>query len=201
MGLCAHTECKQLGIFLEDFYVATFMIFKKTTCRALSVTFLVLAGFSLPAVSDIQVKFTESAPKDRFSFSNLSKCQINALKISIDLSESSGQLIFDTTSTGAGVEVFQPFEVLKGNIDLISAVSDGDNKLVISIDSINAEETVSFTIDVDDTLTQSELGKIRVTGSEIQGGKVAITVQDETPMSAVFGDDSSTLIKMSNCDK
>ena len=42
------------------------------------------------------------------------------LALEIDLTQSEGRLIFDTTATGAGVEVFQPFEVTHGNIALVS---------------------------------------------------------------------------------
>ncbi|MEO1264119.1 MAG: aggregation factor core, partial [Pseudomonadota bacterium] len=38
-----------------------------------------------------------------------------------------------------------------------------------------AGDEIAFTIDVDDTLRNSELGQIRVSGSEISGGRVIFT--------------------------
>jgi len=57
-----------------------------------------------PVYADINVRFSEGAPKDRFSFKNDSACDLTDLSIEIDLSASSARLIFDTTGEGAGVE-------------------------------------------------------------------------------------------------
>ena len=73
---------------------------------------LIIAGISsAPVQADIVVNFVESAPKDRFVIENTGECEFENLVVEIDLSGSAGGLIFDTTATGAGVEVFQPFEV------------------------------------------------------------------------------------------
>ena len=108
---------------------------------------------------------------------------------------------FYTTATGAGVEVFQPFEVTKGNISLVSNVSvkDGDSKLALSIPSLPSGKKVSFTIDVDDTLPISELGKIRVSGSEIKNGMVIVSSKTQKPASALFSSDSKATITQISC--
>jgi hypothetical protein len=50
---------------------------------------------------------------------------------------------------------------------------------------LEAGAPISFTIDADDRLTASDFGKIRVSGSEIQGTVVTLTI-DEHSYSAVF---------------
>lgn len=158
-----------------------------------------LAGQSVRA--DVEVAFFESAPKDRFVVTNTGACGLKDLVLKIDLAPSGGRLIFDTTATGAGVEVFQPFEVREGGIALISTagVQDGDAGLALSIDSLPPGASVSFTIDVDDTLPESELGKIRVSGSEIKGGLVEISSAEQTPATGVFASDSKAIVSLPPC--
>ena len=83
--------------------------------KSLPSCLFILAMFTGSAAqANVEIKFTESAPKDRFVIENTSKCDLNNMTLEIDLSQSAGRLIFDTTATGAGVEVFQPFEVTEG---------------------------------------------------------------------------------------
>ena len=140
----------------------------------------------------LQVNFIESAPKDRFVIENSGSCTLNEALVTIDLNDSAGQLIFDTTGEGAGVEVFQPFEIAEGQLELVSSseVIDGDTALTVRIQSLQPGSQVGFTIDVDDTLTNSDLGMIRVTGSEISGGSVFISTSIQADVSAVFGENS-----------
>jgi hypothetical protein len=155
-------------------------------------------GASQLAHANLEIRFNESAPKDIFTIENMSECDLTNVLLDIDLSKSTGGLIFDTTATGAGVEVFQPFEVRQGNMTLISAnsVRDGDSALSVRIDQIAAGATVSFTIDVDDTLSEGELGNIRVSGSEIQGGLVRVTNVADDRLVATFGKTSKALIEL-----
>lgn len=151
--------------------------------------------------ADIEVQFIESAPKDRFVLTNTGKCVLQDLTVDIDLTNSSGRLIFDTTSAGAGVEVYQPFSITYGPITLLSSdrVLDGDTKLSLGISTIEPGEAGSFTIDVDDTLKVSELGKIRVSGSEIQHGLVIITTKDNSLYNAAFSNKSRALVELPPC--
>lgn len=148
--------------------------------------------------ANVEVRFNESAPKDIFSFNNLGQCDLNDVLLEIDLSESAGRLIFDTTASGEGVEVFQPFEVRQGKMVLTSSskVADGDTTLSVRIDQFKSGETVSFTIDVDDTLLKSELGNIRVSGSEIEGGVVKLQVGSDASQSAVFENKATALLQL-----
>lgn len=149
----------------------------------------------------IDVEFIESAPKDRFEIRNVGSCALANLLLELDLSQSAGKLIFDTTETGAGVEVFQPFEVVKGNIIQAreSEVADGDDKLALQIADLSSGGSAAFTIDVDDTLPSSELGQIRVADSEIAGGVVTVTVDALEPTTAVFDDKSQAVVDLAAC--
>lgn len=144
------------------------------------------------AHASLIVDFVEGAPKDRFIVKNAGSCLLSDLVLEINLSQSDGRLIFDTTDTGAGVEVFQPFEATSENIVLVSSevVKDGDSQLAVRIETLAVGESVGFTIDVDDTLPKSELGNIRVAGSEIQNGQVKISLREQTGIVIKFNKNS-----------
>ncbi|PKF62016.1 aggregation factor core [Psychromonas sp. psych-6C06] len=167
----------------------------------LSVALLVMLCSSQYAYADIEVKFLEGAPKDKFVFKNTSECNLQNIVLKVDLSNSQGGLIFDTTATGQGVEVFQPFEVTEGELALTSSgkVKDGAKHLSLNVKSINAKQSVSFTIDVDDTLDRSELGNIRVSGNEITNAAVDINFDSEESATAVFNKQGKALLLMPQC--
>ena len=169
--------------------------------RLTALLILISPLWALPVNADIEVKFVESAPKDSFVFTNSGSCQLTDLELDIDLRETRGKLIFDTTAEGDGVEVFQPFEQRRGNVELISSntVNDGDTRLSVKIDSLLPSQYVSFTIDVDDTLKESALGQIRVTGAEIQNGTITLRVNDAEAATASFDENSSALVSLSGC--
>lgn len=186
----------KLGTYFNFTQKVRFM-FK--TLSATVIGMLLLTGQS--AQANIEVNFIEGAPKDRFIIKNASNCNLKNLTVEIDLSQSVGKLIFDTTASGAGVEVFQPFEVTKGSISLVSQnrVKDGAAKLALDIKALNAGDSASFTIDVDDTLPIGELGNIRVANSEIQNGMVKVSFNKQKTVSGVFGNDSNATILQSIC--
>lgn len=168
------------------------------------ILFSVLSTVALLATNahaNVEVNFYESAPKDSFVIKNVSSCALDKVSLTIDLSKSAGKLIFDTTSTGAGVEVFQPFEITKGNFTLASGngVKDGDTVVELNIPSLASGDSASFTIDVDDTLPVSELGKIRVSGSEIKNATVQLSSSKQQAVSAVFSSDSKATITYKAC--
>jgi len=144
------------------------------------------------ANASLIVDFVESAPKDRFIVKNAGACVLSNLNLEIDLTQSNGRLIFDTADSGAGVEVFQPFEAISKNIALTSShiVNDGDSQLSVRIETLEVGESVGFTIDVDDRLANSELGNIRVAGSEIQNGQVKIRIDGLDSTAIVFNKNS-----------
>jgi len=145
------------------------------------------------------VAFVESAPKDWFEFTNQSDCELKDIELTIDLSASAGKLIFDTTETGEGVEVFQPFEVREGSITLAGSVGDGDRSLAIAIGSLLPGQSASFTIDVDDTLKNSELGMIRVSDSEIVGGQVVLKTTNGNTANGTFDNTGKLELQSPQC--
>lgn len=153
------------------------------------------------AQADIVVNFIESAPKDRFVIKNSGSCTYTQLVVEIDLTSTAGRLIFDTTSKGAGVEVFQPFEVRDGDLSLFSsdAVKDGEKVLAVAINNLSAGSSASFTIDVDDTLPKSDLGQIRVSGSEIVNGVVNVNYLEQPVSSAMFGKGGKAVVPSPAC--
>lgn len=132
----------------------------------------VLGLFASVASADVIVTFDEGAPKDRFTFENTSTCLTGPLTVAIDLSGSAANLVFDVTGEGAGVEVFQPFDLVKGSAQVVDMpmVKDGDTGLSISLTALATP--VAFTIDVDDTIGQRE---ITVSRSEIEGASASVS--------------------------
>ena len=154
-----------------------------------------------PARADIVVNFVESAPKDRFVIKNTGECDFENIIVEIYLTSSVGRLIFDTTANGAGAEVFQPFEVREGEVRLLAEnkVNDGERMLSVGIKKLSPDTSVSFTLDVDDTLPKSELGNIRVSGSEISNGQVSVSYGDEPVSSALFSTQSVAIVPAPMC--
>lgn len=147
----------------------------------------------------LQVRFIESAPKDRFEIVNYGTCDAGRFELVLDLSDAAGGLIFDTTGSGAGVEVFQPFEIVRGAISLAPAgVTDGDRSMAILINGLAPGESAAFTIDVDDT-KGSTLGQTRVAGSEIAGGTAVIVAGPGAGQRGEFTADSVATIPMDAC--
>lgn len=132
-----------------------------------ALTFLAFAA--LPSFADVTVRFEEGAPKDRFVVS--ADCTLSDIDMKIDLSPSAGSLIFDVTEGGAGVDVFQPVEVQDNAAQLVP-VTDGDQVLVLSISEISGGSEIVIFADLDDVLASSQLGQIRVAGSELDGATI-----------------------------
>ncbi|MEO0546835.1 MAG: aggregation factor core [Pseudomonadota bacterium] len=124
---------------------------------------------------DLRAEFREGAPVDRFTITNRSTPDWSIRSITLNLEPSAGKLIFDTKDGGDGVEVFQPFREAGGNADLrsISKLRDGGPVLTLDFHTFEADQSYTFSIDVDDTVKVSELGQIRVAGSEITGASLS----------------------------
>lgn len=154
-----------------------------------------------PAFGDIAVRFTESAPKDRFRITNLSTCPTGPLEVVIDLTGSSAGLIFDTTGRGAGVSVFQPFELIAGaeQVEAVSDITDGDSLAVLGLSNLPGKAHVAFTIDVDDTLAASTNGQTMISGSEISGARVSLRVGSAAPVEARFDADGTATVPWQAC--
>ncbi|AEI95380.1 MULTISPECIES: hypothetical protein [Roseobacter] len=150
------------------------------------------------ACADIIVAFDEGAPKDRFTIVNAGDCPLRDITITIDLGASAAGLIFDVTERGAGVQVFQPLELVVGRELLrdVPEVGDGDNSIALPIADFASGAEVAFTIDVDDTVGTRE---ITVSGAEIEGAKVAISHLAGVT-EATFGADAVARIGLDGCN-
>lgn len=161
----------------------------------LAATLGLFAATSLQA--GVQIRFIEGAPKDRFVLTNIGTCEVEASTLKIDLSQSTGRLIFDVTEKGAGVEVFQPLEFVEGADALrqFPVVVDGQNTIELEIASLAVGGKLAFTIDVDDTIGQRE---ITVTGSEIEGATVSYSDADKT-RTATFSSEALVNVTTKDC--
>ncbi len=155
---------------------------------------LILAG---PAAANVVVTFNEGAPKDRFTFANLSECTLTAPELTVDLQGSAAGLIFDVTGSGAGVEVFQPFELVSGqdSISVLPAVADGDTQVSLTATAFAPNQKLAFTIDVDDT---AGTRAITVSRSEIAGATAQMVVAGEV-ISAPFDTTSKAILPLEAC--
>lgn len=160
---------------------------------------LALALFlaSAPTAADIRVRFIEGAPKDRFEITNTGACAVQRTAVTIDLSGSAAGLIFDVTGAGAGVQVFQPFELVAGAgaLDELPKILDGDTRLSLSIRSLAPGAQIAFTIDVDDTLDKHG---IIISDSEIEGAVVQV-VSAAATVSGRFSRRAEVVLKTPPC--
>lgn len=148
-------------------------------------------------LADIRVSFRDGAPKDTFTITNTGACASGPAELTIDLTESGGKLIFDVTSGGAGVEVFQPLEFTQGASYLatIPKVVDGQKTLSLRIATLPQDGTITFTIDVDDTNGARE---ITVNGSEM-GGSTLMVQLATMKADAVFDTSAVALVETPAC--
>ncbi len=164
------------------------MISKMTVAAAV----LALPLTAATGQADLHVRFIEGAPKDRFEITNQSACAISSSTLTLDLAPSQGALIFDVTGSSAGVEVFQPFEIVSGRgaLSTLPTILDGQNAVDLPISTLASGASIAFTIDVDDTLGARE---ITVTGSEISGAMVKL-ISSNGPQMARFGSDAKAQV-------
>ena len=165
--------------------------------------FAILPGVALSLLiashtaADIRVVFVESAPKDRFQITNIGNCPVTDTTIALDLSTSNGALIFDVQENGKGVGVVQPFELVEGADALrsVPSVSDGQSTVALDLTSLEPDQSVAFTIDVDDTLSNRQ---ITVSKSEIEGATVQATT-GEASLTATFTDSGVASLPLATC--
>lgn len=159
--------------------------------------FMCAAFIASPAFSDVQVQFFEGAPKDRFVMTNIGDCDLGPSEIEINFSGTTAGLIFDVTGAGAGVEVFQPFEVATGASFLASEpmIADGDQVATLVLKNLGPQQSIAFTIDVDDTSGGRE---ITVSDDEMRGATVTLSANGETRSSALEAN-AKAMLKTDAC--
>lgn len=136
---------------------------------------LSLSLLAAPAAAEMRIDFKEGAPKDRFILTNVGACALPAMAVTIDMGESQGRLVFDVTESGAGVEVFQPFEVEVGAdyLTTLPEVIDGQTQVTLDLTPMDIGARLVVSTDLDDTIGARE---ITVRGSEFQGTTLSIAM-------------------------
>ncbi|WP_420013018.1 aggregation factor core protein MAFp3, isoform C [Tateyamaria sp.] len=149
------------------------------------------------ASADVTVTFRDGAPKDRFTITQNAPCAMGPATLVLNLGTAPAGLIFDTTSTGAGVEVFQPFEWVSApnGIDDTPQVRDGDTVLTLTLPTLTPDLPLAFTIDLDDTTSDRQ---ITVSGSEVAGAQVTLTAEGQTS-AGTFDRNGVAVIATSAC--
>ncbi len=161
-------------------------------------TGLCLTLLPVAAGADLLIRFDEGAPKDRLSLVNASGCETGPAVALIDLTDSAGGLYFDTTAAGAGVDVFQPVELIAGDVEQMSVTGDGDTRLELRIPALRPGKMIVVTMDLDDRLADGALGQTRIAGTEISGATVTLTV-DGTTATGRFGSDNNAEVPLPSC--
>lgn len=167
---------------------------------ALPSLFFSTAAFAASCIQ-IDAEFYEGAPRDRFIIKNNSSDKYSIESATLTLRGSKGRLIFDTIDGGKGVEVFQQFRSEESSAMLATkpTLKDGADTLALTFTHFDPNETYRFSLDVDDQLTNSELGQIRVSSSEMNGAQIHYVVTDMSGkkhmISAVFGNNNSAKLK------
>ncbi|MEO0829958.1 MAG: aggregation factor core [Pseudomonadota bacterium] len=166
--------------------------------KSIALTACFALTFAMSASADITATFIEGAPKDRFVLSSdTGVCADTPIRVTVDLEGSAGRLIFDVSEAGAGVEVFQKFELAAGGelVTGASRVTDGDTSLTLELNGLPEGADVAFTIDVDDTIGARE---ITVTDSEIEGAVMRVTAGNRTS-EARFGQTATATLALDDC--
>ncbi len=161
-----------------------------TSCVALALC-------ASPVLADLTVSFRDGAPKDRFVLEYTGTCALDTALVTIDVGTAPAGLIFDTTASGQGVKVFQPFELVSGADQLrtVPQIRDGDTQIALDIGPMMAGASLAFTIDVDDTTSTRQ---ITVNGSEMAGATLRVVHAEQTE-SAVFDASGNATLKLDGC--
>jgi hypothetical protein len=135
-----------------------------------------------PAAADIVLEYTEAAPRDRLVVRNAGGCDPGPLEVTLDLSGAPGGLFFDTSASGAGVSVFQPFEWVAGAEILsgTSRVADGDQVLVLRFRHFPAGAEAEFSFDLDDSDPAGPLGPSMLSPAEMAGAAAHLVLEPGT---------------------
>jgi hypothetical protein len=157
--------------------------------------------FATPSLADLRVTYTDSSP-DLIMIENRSGCDLGPFELTIDLGRSPAGLIFDTTANSPGLAGFAPLTIVSGKEQVldVSAVTDGDDRLLLKLDFLRGGGSVSLAVDIDDTSPASALGQTIVAGSEIAGSEVAARLTAGGPFhTGAFGADGVAVVPVESC--
>ena len=90
------------------------------------------------------------------------------------------------------------------NISNVALVEDGADAINLNFEKFSSGESFTFSIDVDDQLTTSQLGQIRVTGGEMAQAKAVFLIENadgsQLKKEALFDDKNKAVLKSENCN-
>ena len=151
--------------------------------------FLSLFLFTTPAMAEIEVQFY--VENDGFSITNLDGCPLSDVEIKIDISSSSGALVFDTFPGPPGLNQSQSLRILRGS-DFLSqtpAVKDGSQKLTLAVKELPSDESILVALDTDSPDSAWSSRK------EIKGS--VVTISGHEPVA--FNTNGTALVLNGNC--
>lgn len=154
-----------------------------------------------PALAELRVSYVDRAP-DLITIRNGSACDLGPFELTIDLRPSPAGLIFDISGAGAGFAGHAPLSILQGaeQVLSISDLTDGDTRLVLQIDFLSGNGTISMAVDLDDTSPASEMGRTIISPAEIAGAVAEVRRgPGAPPLSAGFGPDGVAVVPLEAC--
>lgn len=157
-----------------------------------------LCLLATPSLADVSIAFDEGAPKDRFMIVYTGDCPLGPTDVIVDLTGSDGALVFDVAEGGAGVEVFQPVDVVMGAEDIagVSVVEDGGRSVTIRFDRMEPMQHAAFTVDVDDT---AGARPTVVSGSEIRGATARVEQLGGGVLEGTFDETARAIVRVPGC--
>jgi hypothetical protein len=82
-------------------------------------------------------------------------------------------------------------------------VEDGSDAINLDFKKFSGGDSFTFSIDVDDQLTASELGQIRITGGEMAQAKAIFLIENQdgstVKKTASFNNQNEALLKLAGC--
>ena len=151
------------------------------------------------------IAFYEGSPSDRFEIANNSSGAWEVAHVVLGLEGSAGALIFDTLGGGPGTSMYQPFAAVPSEVEAVvpRELADGERVITLKFAGFRPGAMFAFTIDVDDTLVYSDLGRMRVTESEIEGAVAKALFRgadgQEMTLDGHFGPDGIAIVSGLAC--
>jgi hypothetical protein len=154
-----------------------------------------------PGFADVSVRFIEDYPTDRFEFVQRDTCATGPVAFVVELAGAEAGLLFDTAENGAGFERAAPFTALENARRLVGTpvIEDGSTTLAVVLHDFAPGERFSFSIDLDDTRTDSFQGQTQVSEAEMTGVMVSAFLANGEERAAWFADARSTTIDIDFC--
>lgn len=121
----------------------------------------------------IEVNYLET-DGDIMTIRNRSEQNWSLVTLTFLMGTSRGNVIFDTVYGGPGENAARDFYVVSGSGKLAAhpIVKDGGSVMLMAFSDFGPGREIDFSIDLDDQMPQSEMGRAYVTGQEIDGAKI-----------------------------